>query len=139
VRKFILCLTGTLILACAACGAKNNLYSVSGKVTYRGSPAAGAAVFFYRKGVDPMDEHLMMAIVQENGTFELVCGSLGKGAPAGDYDILIEWKQASGQSKGRPQHRTDKLQGRYADRKNPRWHATIKAARNQLPLFELTD
>src|SRR5450759_5243476 len=78
VRKVVFCLTAVLALACASCGNKNNIYPVLGKVTYKGSPAAGATVFFYRQGGDSMNEHLIMGIVQEDGSFELVCGSLGK-------------------------------------------------------------
>jgi hypothetical protein len=139
VRKVIFCLTAALVPACASCGNRNNIYPVSGKVTYKGAPAAGAAVFFHRQGGDPMNEHLIMGIVREDGSFELVCGSLGKGAPPGEYDVLIEWKRVTGQSKGRPQHGPDQLKGRYADPKNPRLHATIKAERNHLASFDLTD
>jgi hypothetical protein len=108
-------------------------------VTYKGSPASGATVFFYRQGGDSMNEHMIMGIVQEDGSFELVCGSLGKGAPCGEYDVVIEWKPVSGQSKGRPQHGPDKLKGRYADPKRPYFHVTIKAERNDLAPFNLTE
>jgi hypothetical protein len=139
VRTCVFCLTAALTLACAACGNKDNLYPVSGKVTYKGAPASGAAVFFYRRGGDSMNEHMIMSLVQEDGTFELVCGSLGKGAPPGEYDVVVEWKQVSGQIKGRPERGPDKLEGRYADPKHPRLQATIKAERNELPPFNLMD
>jgi len=138
-RKVVFCLAAALALTAVSCGNKNNLYPVSGKVMYQGAPAAGAAVFFYRQGVDPMNEHMTMGLVQEDGSFELVRGSLGKGAPPGEYDVAIEWKQVFGQSKGRPQHGPDKLQGRYADPKHPLLHATVEAKTNDLPPFELTD
>jgi hypothetical protein len=123
VRKFVLCLAAALALTGASCGNRNNIYPVSGKVTYMGSPAAGAAVVFYRRGGDAINENLTMGIVQEDGTFQLVCGSLGNGAPPGEYDVVIEWKPVSGQSKGRPRHGPDRLKGRYADPKRPRLHA----------------
>jgi|SRR5579883_153278 len=137
-RKAICCLLGVLALTFTSCG-RNALYPVTGKVTYKGIPAAGATVFFYRQGGDPLNEHLVMGIVQEDGSFELVCGSLGKGAPPGEYDVVIEWKPVSGQSKGRPQHGPDKLKGRYADPKQPRLHATVKAEPNTLAPFNLAD
>jgi hypothetical protein len=139
VRKIFLCLTAALVLACASCGNKNNIYPVSGKVMCKGSPASGATVFFCRKGGDTMNDHMIMGIVQEDGWFELVCGSFGKGAPAGEYDVLIEWKQVSGQRKGRPQHGPDKFKGRYADPKHPLLHATVEAKTTDLPPFELTN
>jgi hypothetical protein len=129
--------TAALALACASCG--KTVYPVTGKVLYRGAPAAGATVFFYRQGAESMNEHLTMGIVQEDGSFELVCGSLGKGAPPGEYDVVIEWKQVTGQGKGRPQHGPDRLKGRYADPKHPLLHATVGATSNELPPFELTD
>jgi hypothetical protein len=140
VRKLKVWLTAALALACASCGNKHNIYPVSGKVTYKGAPAAGAAVFFQHPGVKSVNDHIVMGIVQEDGSFGLVCGSLGEGAPPGEYDILIEWKPASKQQgKGLPQHTPDKLKGRYADPKHPLLHATVKAETNNLLPFELTD
>jgi hypothetical protein len=139
VRKVIFCVWAVQALACASCSNKSNIYPVSGKVTYKGSPAAGATVFFHRQGGDSVNDHMIMGIVQEDGSFELVCGSLGKGAPPGGYEVLIEWKRVSGQSKGRPQHGPDKLKGRYADPKRPLLHATVEAKATNLPPFELAE
>jgi hypothetical protein len=139
VRKIVLGLTATVLLACTSCGAKNNIYPVSGKVTYKGLPAEGAAVFFHRQGGDAMNEQMSMGIVQADGSFEVVCGSQGKGAPPGEYDVLIEWKRFTVQNKGRPQHGLDKLKGRYADPQHPQFHVTIKAERNELGPFGLTE
>jgi hypothetical protein len=136
VRKTSVGLSGVLLLACASC-ANQGLYPVSGSVTYDGAPAVGAAVFFYRHGGDPMKDHLLMGIVQDDGSFELVCGSLGKGAPVGDYDVVIQWKQPSNQARGLAIHGTDKLQGRYADPKRPLMHAKVEAKANTLPPFAL--
>jgi len=127
-----------LALGCSSCGG-NGLYPVSGKVMYKGEPAAGAVVHFRRTGADPMNEHTVMGIVQADGSFALVCGPFGSGAPPGDYDVLIEWKRVTGQSKGRPQHGADKLKGRYADPRRPLVRAVVKAETNVLPPFELTD
>jgi hypothetical protein len=139
VRKVVICLVAPLVLVCASCGNSTNIYPVSGEVTYKGSPAAGATVFFCRKGGDTMNDHMIMGIVQGDGSFELVCGSLGKGAPPGEYDVLIEWKQVSGQSEGRPQRGPDKFDGRYADRSRPLLHGTVEAGATNLPPIELTD
>src|SRR5260370_23794637 len=108
-RKLLWCATAVIGLACTSCGNSNHLYPVSGTVTCKGKPAAGATVFFHRQGVDSMNEHAIMGIVQEDGSFTLVCGSHDKGVPPGEYDVLIEWRQFFGQSKGRPQHGLDKL------------------------------
>jgi hypothetical protein len=126
-------------LACASCASSNPLYPVSGTVTFKGKPAAGAVVFFERHGHDRINENLIMGIVQEDGSYNLVCGSLGRGAPPGEYDVLIEWRRATGQRKGHPQHGPDQLKGRYADRKHPQLHATVEAKTTMLPPIELTE
>ena len=140
------CITvAAMVLACSGCA--RDLYPVSGKVLYKSAPAAGATVFFQRKGAAPMNEHLIMGIVRDDGSFKLVCGSLGEGAPEGEYDVLIEWKQTRKAAKGDVKHgpghpsqkSADRLNGRYADPKQPRLHAMVKAETNVLPAFELTD
>jgi hypothetical protein len=135
--KALLCGAAVLTLACASCG--KGLYPVSGSVIHKGSPAAGAAVFFRRQGGDPMNEPTVMGVVRADGSFTLVCGSLGEGAPPGEYDVLIEWKQGPGHARGRGHKGSDRLGGRYADPQRPRLHATVKPQPNHLPPFELTD
>ena len=78
-KKRLLGATAVVALTCTSCG--NGLYPVSGKVTYKGESADGATVFLQHRGGDPMNEPMIMGIVQEDGSFTLVCGSLGKGAP----------------------------------------------------------
>jgi hypothetical protein len=134
VKKVVSCVTAALILACASCN--ESIYPVSGKVTYKGAPAAGAVVCFLPHGRGSSEELPITSIVREDGSFELVCSS-GKGAPPGDYDVLIEWTRVK--SKGRPRSVPDKLKGRYADRQHPLLHATVEAAATNLPPFELTD
>jgi len=140
-RTPILCLTAALALSCGSCG-NYGIHPVSGKVLCDGAPAKGAAVFFYRRGAaNPIDEHVIMGIVQDDGSFELVCGPVGKGAPPGEYDVFIEWNRSSKKYKGKGLARQvpDKLNGRYADRQRPLLHATVEGKRNELPPFELTN
>ena len=112
-------------LVCTSCGKR--IYPVSGKVTYKDEPAVGAAVFFHRQGGDSMNDHLIMGIVQDDGSFTLDCGALGKGAPPGAYDVLIDWPQHSNQAKGLAHKPADRLKGRYADQNHPLLHAEIRA------------
>ncbi len=144
-KVVLLCQMAALALACASCTSNNHYYPVSGKVTYRGSPASGATVYFRRPGGDGMNDHSIMGIVGEDGSFELVSGLPGKGAPPGAYDVLIEWRRghdvplAGGPSKGRAHQVADVLKGRYADPKHPLLHATVEAKATNLPPFELID
>jgi hypothetical protein len=138
-NNLLRCIVAAAALASASCSDSHNLKPVSGTVTYKGKPAAGAAVFFQHQGGDPMSEHLIMGIVQDDGSFTLVCGPHGAGAPPGEYDVFVDWKQDRGQPKGLAVKTPDRLKGRYADRKHARLHAVVKAEINQLPPFELTD
>ena len=47
-----------------------------------------------------MNDHTIMGIVQEDGSFELVSGLPGEGHPPGEYDVLIEWRRTSGPRQG---------------------------------------
>jgi hypothetical protein len=136
-KKGLFYLVAVVGLVCTSCG--KGIYPVSGKVTYKGTPAAGATVFLYRQTGDPMNEPSIMGIVGEDGGFTLVTGSLGQGAPPGEYDVLVEWKQGPKRGKGHAHKRFDRLKGRYADRQRPRLHAAVKAETNVLDPFELTD
>lgn len=141
-RIVVACLATVLVLACASCSGRGNneepIYPVVGKVTYNGAPASGAVVYFRNKSHDERTQPAIMGFVQKDGSFEMVTGPLGKGAPAGDYDVLIEWKRVTGYGVRRPQTRPDLLQGRFDDPKRPLFHAKIEAGRNKLPPFELS-
>jgi hypothetical protein len=136
-----------MAIVCTSCGSPA-VYPVSGKILYKGSPAAGAAVVFRRAGTSPANaatEPIIRGIVQADGSFELTCGSLGQGAPAGEYDVLVEWrrpiprKQGAGCCCGRPQHGPDVFRGRYADPEHPLLRAKVDEQATQLPSFDLTD
>lgn len=137
-RKTLFCtFTATLALACSSCGRSPKLYPVTGKVTVKGTPAVGATVFLQRQGVDLMNEQAVMGIVREDGSFSLVCGPYGEGAPPGEYDVFIEWRHRAERAKGHPG--TDRLKGHYADRNHPRLHAVVNPEPTTLPPFDLTE
>ena len=77
-RKTTYLCTTFVFFACSACS-NTPLHPVSGKVTYKGAPAAGATVCFQRHA--DVSEHIIMGTVREDGSFELTCGTLRKGAP----------------------------------------------------------
>ncbi len=139
-RKLLVVAAAALALGGTSCRKNEpSLYPVSGKVMYKGAPAAGAAVFFNRQKQESLNEQLVMGLVQNDGSFELVCGPWGKGAPLGDYNVLVEWKPVVAQRNGSPHRGPDKLNGRYANTSHPLLHATVEAKNNELPPFELSD
>ena len=129
--------------ACAAstsgCGRSNGLYPVSGKVLYKGAPASGATVSFVPKGAsDGQQADVPLGVVNEDGTFTLA-GPRGEGAAAGEYVVLIEWKEGAGKVKGRSPglNAPDRLKGRYLNPNRPLLTATVKPGSNDLAPFEL--
>jgi hypothetical protein len=126
-------------LACAGCGDDAGLYPVSGTVLYKGEPAAGATVYFHRKGAaDPFREQTPQGVVAEDGSFTLA-GPAGHGALPGEYAVLVEWKEGAGKRKGRSPglNAPDRLKHRYLDPAKPRLQAEVKPTANRLPPFEL--
>lgn len=136
-NKLFLCMLVVPLLIATSCSHRAEIYPVSGSVTYQGQPAAGATVFFYRKGGDPVRDPMIMGIVMQDGSFELSCGSLGRGAPAGEYDVVIQWKQRAPTPNGKRGAMLDRLNGRYADPRHPLLHAKVEADANQLSPFDL--
>jgi hypothetical protein len=151
-----------VLLFCTSCGNKYGLAPVNGKVTYNGSPAVGANVYFHPKSPLPkrpkgeLEYPIPMATVAEDGSFALSSGDLGSGAFPGDYKVLIEWRKpdakpavdpASNDHKTAPPKGEDKfghlpsdqLKGKYFNLEKPLLSAEVKEGGNKLPTFELTD
>ena len=144
-----------LAVALGGCGEDNGLYPAYGKVTYKGEPAVGAVVAFHRQGSDPSDGEVPRGEVQDDGSYRLESGDLGRGARPGTYSVLVEWRQGplrthrldTARTVGKAAARNgkpilladDRLHGRYFDPAHPRLNAEIKAETNTLPPFELTD
>ena len=141
-------------LALVGCGNSAGLAPVSGKVLYKGEPAAGAVVYFQRQGdVPPSQQLVPFGIVQNDGGFSLSSEGLGTGALPGKYSVLIEWRDATasgvvpaksdGKSnlvkRSRIHSGPDRLKGRYFDSRKPLLEADVKAGTNPLATFELND
>ena len=141
-------------VAAAGCGNPEGLFPVSGKVLYRGEPAAGAVVYFHPDGKNrAASQPIPSGIVEDNGNFALISDNLGNGARPGAYSVLVEWRDLKGNGvvpvksqgkaglvkRSRVRSGPDRLKGRYLDISKPLLHAEVKAASNQLPAFELTD
>jgi hypothetical protein len=161
---FLTISTMALAIASAGCGNSDGLYEVYGKVLYKGEPAKGATVYFHRSGrPEPGREVIPMGIVQEDGTFRLVSDD-AYGAPPGQYNVLIEWRDQPTSSKAGAKVRPailekgrgktaraslkytpsrvgppDRLKGRYFDIEHPLVKAEVKPETQDLSPFELTD
>jgi hypothetical protein len=138
-RLFLLIAAAGSAIACSSCGSSNGLYSVSGKVLYKGEPAKDALVYFHRKGAtDRLQEHIPQGVVGEDGTFTLASPA-GAGALPGEYAVLIEWKEGAGKTRGRSPglNAPDRFRGRYMNPNSPAFQVEVKPEKNRLPPFEL--
>jgi hypothetical protein len=162
-KVFVLLIAATCVIGVAGCGRPAGLYPVSGKVLYKGEPAAGAVVYFHREGPSPVPTSTIpFGIADADGSFNLTCDGVGDGCPPGKYAVLVEWKGApeslvpepkpvpvKGKAKARPKAFTvnrqmarqgvDRLKGRYFDISKPLIHADVLAQSNSLAPFELVD
>jgi hypothetical protein len=140
-------------LVVGGCGNPAGLVPVSGKVVYRGEPAAGAVVYFHRQA-EPGSPSAPVpyGIVEDDGTFYLSTDGLGNGARPGTYTVLVEWRdkgdgvtevKTGGKTKlvkrSRIRSGPDRLNGRYLDISKPLLHTEVAANTGTLPPFELTD
>jgi hypothetical protein len=134
-----LTLATAFTLCCIGCGQSNGLYPVSGKLLYKGTPAAGATVYFHRKNAtDGLAEQTLQGVVADDGRFSLASPA-GTGAKPGEYVVLVEWKEGAGKKKGRSPglNAPDRLRHRYLNPNKPLLQAEVKPMSNTLPPFEL--
>ncbi len=138
-RSLLLLVTSGCALLGASCSDSSSLHAVRGKVLFKSEPAVGATVTFIRKDSgDPLHAPTFQGIVEEDGTFRLN-GPGGSGAPAGDYMVLIEWKEGAGSQRGRAPalNAPDRLKKKYLDPNNPLLTATVEAKSTTLGDFNL--
>ncbi len=134
---FAICLANSL--GCGGDG-RVDVYPVSGKVTVKGQPAAGAKVIFYSQNAELQTPGIPIpeGTVAEDGSYRLKSYKDGDGAPAGDYAVTVVWNQVI-EAAADPESvvERDRLAGRYASPDQSGLKASVKEVENQLPPFEL--
>ncbi len=149
-----------LALTMASCGRGDGppLYPVEGKVVHNGQPAAGATVMFRREDPEPnTTPPVPTGQADEEGNFALAVDSMGGGAPAGKYAVLIQWRsRAEGADEPKPESKAapkkgrrtvvpdkpdgapDRLQGRYMNAEKTPFHVEVKPGENHLEPFDVS-
>jgi hypothetical protein len=121
------------LIALAGCGQSDRLpsyqvYEVKGRVLLAdGKPLGGGFVTLVPKGDLPISPG---AEIRPDGTFSVVTGGSGEGAPSGDYKVRVEAPQlppASPRSRKRPA-----VPVKYTDEDSSGLIITVKAEANQL-------
>ncbi len=140
--------------ACVGCGS-SDLIPATGQVLYKGQPAAGATLHFHRQGVDDAKHRGLIpsAITDEDGRFRVSSDTLGAGAPAGRYAVLITWPVDLNEDNPPPTKKartissnsdfkrtpTDRLKGRYANAEKPHFFAEVGLGAGEIPPFQIND
>lgn len=133
----------TLAVICVSCSKSETLHAVRGQVKYKGEPAKGAKVTFFREGATNQD--FPLAVAEADGSFTLMTG--GKpGAPAGNYTVTVVWPEIKEPKKGSKQinmggfesdDAPDRLNGAYASPQKSPLKVEIKSGANELAPFDL--
>ena len=132
---------GILIAVClctSACSeedyAEVPVYPVTGTVTVKGQPAAGATVVFHpREDVGMTKGNKPFARVGDDGVFQATTYVSGDGVPAGAYSVTVVWPQDSNARGPSP----DRLNNRYSNPTSSNLSATITEGENKLPPWDL--
>ena len=115
----------------AGCGKTDVLpvvkvYDVKGKVLLRdGKPLSSGSIYFVPKGDLPVTP---AGAIGPDGSFSLVTGGSGEGAPPGEYKVRIESRQI--QANGKPAK--PQFPDRYNDEDSSGVLITVRAETNQL-------
>ncbi len=113
-------------------------YPVTGQLHHNGQPAAGAKLLMFLASDKLRSNRIPIpqAVVDKNGDFTIGCFGQDDGAPAGDYEIAIVWREESKTSRGdrRP---PDRLQGRYSNPRQSGLSAKVVESGNTLPPIHL--
>lgn len=128
-------------LAIMGCGGDNayELHVAKGRVLYKGKPAGGAELTLF--GTDDLlkrpEAPLPQAVADEDGYFNVHCGELGEGAPAGNYVVTVVWRQSESADPEVQDASRDRLRGKYADAARSPLRIEISVGANELPDIEL--
>ncbi|WP_164102087.1 hypothetical protein [Candidatus Laterigemmans baculatus] len=130
-----------LSLAClllAGCGGDDAWHAetqpVQGKITINGQPPAGAVVTLYPTGAEfDVRESKPWGVVGPDGIYQLRTYEKGDGAPRGEYDVTIVWRE-NPSIPGSP----DMLSGAYDEPTESQWSVTIEEDQTELPPIEVT-
>jgi hypothetical protein len=128
-----------LILLVGCRDAPRATYPVTGRVTFRGQPAAEADLRFYETGGKVVGMARPYARTDENGQFTVSTYGMNDGAPAGEYQVSVSWK---GPLRGIPPDQRDAmpelLPPRYGDPAASGIQVRVAPGDNGLETMDLT-
>jgi hypothetical protein len=123
---------------CGAEGPTVPLYPATGKVMFKGQPAAGAVVTLVPVSPAGADVPASRGVAGEDGTFRLTTFARDDGAPAGEYRVTVRWPSKAADPEAAPgPFGADRLNGRYADPNRSGLRAAVAPGATDLAPLEL--
>ena len=126
----------TTLVGCEEDQQRVPTHPVQGKVTFQGKPTPGAMLVLHPKTPTEPAAPKPTGYVDETGNFVLNTYGGNDGAPAGEFDVTIQWPKLV-QRDGEMQAGPNVLPIRYANPGESKLTVQIAAGQNQLPPFEL--
>ena len=134
--SLVLLAAATTFVGCDEAAERVPTHPAQGKVTFNGKPTPGAMIVLHPKTTSEQPVPKPTGYVDESGNFVLNTYGGNDGAPAGEYEVTIQWQkliQRDGEAAAGP----NVLPFRYATPKESKLTVQIAAGQNQLPVFAL--
>jgi hypothetical protein len=133
-RRVVCLILAFAAVALGGCGGDGpQLHPVSGKVTLNGAPVAGATVVFTPQG-DP-NGPMPSGVTGDDGRFELTTHPHGKGAPAGEYAVVVTKYPENAREQANPKNQ---LPAKYAAAGTSGLKRAVKAGGGEVEPIDLT-
>ena len=100
VQRSLLAFVCSLVVMTGCSDVRVPVFPVSGKVLYKGKPAAGAQIVLYSSKQSEVDDIAPSATVGTDGNFAITVYEPGDGAPDGDYVAIVQWFKMDGETAG---------------------------------------
>lgn len=137
-------IAGCLLLSVVAIGCgpddgRAKVYPVSGKVTVKGQPAAGARVVFFPTAADAVEKKLPSPAgeTDDSGKFRLMSYKPDDGAAEGEYKVAITWLEPPPANATGIFDQKDRLGGRYSNPEKSKLTAHVEKGGGEIPAFDL--
>ena len=141
-RKFRLSAVFILVAVCGSCSKESRrrvCYPVTGQVFVRGQAAAGVLVVLYPANKLDAGAPSASGMTDEGGRFALSTYQTEDGAPAGDYEVALTWRDEGFKRREvfKKSQEPDRLKDRYKNAKTSGLRVRIEAVPNELEAFNL--
>lgn len=125
------------LAGCGAAPARPACHPVRGQVLVNGRPAVEALVVFHPQGALAGQGQRPVAYTNSQGRFTVTTWEASDGAPAGDYQVTVEWRAEVPVGEERERRGRLLIPEKYLRPETSGLKATVREGANDLPPFAL--